>query len=456
MENDKDIYGLANYCLNLAEKKSSNLKCAEVFFATNNYINIEIEENSIKNSEIGSDFGSSIRVINKVGSLGFAYTNFLDKKSIENMVKKAITMMNVGTTDLDFKNLPHRYETYPKINGLFDSNIKNLQIEDSIKYTEDLIKVCSEDELAISQSANFLSNCSERYIFNSNGLEIEGKETVCSISSNIIVKDKVSKETSFGYEWQSKRNLNEINATEIAKNALLDAKLNLNRIKIKSKKTPLILTPKGTINLILSPLASAVNAETYQYKRSFLIDKKDKIIGSEHLNVEDDALIERSTGSLEFDGEGVPCKNKKIVESGKFVQLLYNSYTAGKDGVESTGNASRSSYSSVPSIGISNFIMKSGDLSKVEMISTTKEGILFDYTGDSPNIATGDFSGLILHGNIVKNGEIKESLNETMIGINLLDLFKSIEAVSKDFSVYGSYKAPYVKIKDVQIIGSAN
>jgi len=365
-------------------------------------------------------------------------------------------MMNVGTTDLDFKNLPNRYETYPKINGLFDSNIKNLQIEDSIKYTEDLIKVCSEDELAISQSANFLSNCSERYIFNSNGLEIEGKETICSISSNIIVKDKVSKETSFGYEWQSKRNLKEINATEIAKNALLDAKLNLNRIKIKSTKVPLILTPKGTINLILSPLASAVNAETYQYKRSFLIDKKDTIIGSEHLNVEDNALIERSTGSLEFDGEGVPCKNKKIVENGKFVQLLYNSYTAGKDGVESTGNASRNSYSSVPSIGISNFMMKSGDLSKEEIISNIKEGILFDYTGDSPNIATGDFSGLILHGNVVRNGEIKESLNETMIGINLLDLFKNIEAVSKDFSVYGSYKAPYVKIKEVQIIGSAN
>ena len=101
-------------------------------------------------------------------------------------------------------------------------------------------------------------------------------------------------------------------------------------------------------------------------------------------------------------------------------------------------------------------MMKSGDLSKEEIISNIKEGILFDYTGDSPNIATGDFSGLILHGNVVRNGEIKESLNETMIGINLLDLFKNIEAVSKDFSVYGSYKAPYVKIKEVQIIGSAN
>ena len=55
----------------------------------------------------------------------------------------------------------------------------------------------------------------------------------------------------------------------------------------------------------------------------------------------------------------------------------------------------------------------------------------------------------------IENGEIKEPLNETMFGVNLLDLFKNIEAVSKEFKAYGSYRAPYVKIKEVQIIGSA-
>jgi len=100
--------------------------------------------------------------------------------------------------------------------------------------------------------------------------------------------------------------------------------------------------------------------------------------------------------------------------------------------------------------------MKNGDYAKEEIIKNVKEGIILDYTGDSPNITTGDFSGLILHGNIVKNGEIKESLNETMFGINLLELFKNINAVSKEFSIYGAYQAPFVRIKEVRIIGSAN
>jgi len=43
-----------------------------------------------------------------------------------------------------------------------------------------------------------------------------------------------------------------------------------------------------------------------------------------------------------------------------------------------------------------------------------------------------------------------------MIGINLFDLFKKIEMVSKEYRVYGSLQAPYVKIKTANIIGGAN
>jgi predicted Zn-dependent protease len=81
---------------------------------------------------------------------------------------------------------------------------------------------------------------------------------------------------------------------------------------------------------------------------------------------------------------------------------------------------------------------------------------LLNYTGDSANIATGDFSGLISRGNYIKDGEIKQALNETMFGINLLDLFKNISLISKEFKVYGPYYAPFVKIDNVQIIGANN
>ncbi|MFX0035336.1 MAG: TldD/PmbA family protein [Candidatus Hermodarchaeota archaeon] len=453
-----DIFSLANFGLNLVEKKSSNLKCAEIFFNKNKYINIEVEENSLKNSETGEDIGVSIRVINNKGSLGFAFTNRLDKKSIEFIVKLAIKMMNVGTPNPDFINLPSKFKKYPDVKQLFDDDLKNLPLEDSLGYAKELIKICADDDLAISQSANFSSSYVKTYIFNSNNLVISGKETNCTLYSEIIIKDKVTKEMSSGSDFQSERMLKNINVKMIGRKALNDAKKNLNRIKIKSMKCPLILTPRGTISLILKPIAAAVNGETFQYKRCFLFDKRDEILGSEYLNIEDNGLIDGAVGSSKFDGEGVPCKNKKIFQKGKFLKngLLHNSFTAGKEGVESTGNASRNSYSSIPSIGITNFIMKQGDISFEEIVKDTKKGIILDYTGDSPNISTGDFSGLILHGNLIEDGQVKQALNETMIGINLLDLFKKIEMVSKQYRVYGSLQAPYVKIETASIVGGAN
>jgi len=456
MEQTLNVFSLANYALKFIEKNSTNLKGAEVYFDFSKYLNIDIEENSIKNSEQGSDGGVSVRLINQKGSLGFSFTNRLKKKNIEKIIKIALKMMKSGTEDPDFKSLPLSNGNYIHVKNLFDKNIKHITIEEAVEYVEDLIRICNEDDLAISQSANFTSSYSKCYIFNSNDLNVHGKDTGCSISSNVIVKDKISKDSSFGFEHQTERCLKKLQAEQIIRTALDNAKRNLNRKKVKSMKTPLILTPNGTISFILKPIASAINAESFQHKRSFLVDRRGEIIGSEFLNIEDNALIDGAVGSAIFDGEGIPCKNKKIIEKGKFLEsgLLHNSYTAGKDGVESTGNASRHSYSTVPSIGITNFLLAPGTIPKSEIIEDIKEGILVDYTGDRPNISTGDFSGLIMQGNLIENGEIKEPLNETMFGINLIDLFKKIEFVSKDYKTYGVFRAPFVKISEVSIIGS--
>ncbi|MFX1379354.1 MAG: TldD/PmbA family protein [Promethearchaeota archaeon] len=455
---DSDIYSIADACFKLIDKQNSEIKCTDIYFEKSNYINIEIEENSIKNSETGEDNGVSIRVINKKGSLGFAYSNKLNRKTVENLCKTAIKMMKVATPDPDFKNLPYAFTNYPIVNGLYDKNLKYLQIEDSINYAEDLIRICKADEMAISQSGNFASGYSKIFISNSNDLNVSRKETRCLISSNIIVKDKISNETSSGYERQIERSLRKLDPINVANLALQDAKRNLNRRKIKNMKAPVILTPKGTISLILRPIAAAINADTFQYKRSFLVDKRNEKIGSDYLNIEDNGLIPGAAGSQIFDDEGVPCKDKKILERGRFLKdgLLHNSYTAGKEGVESTGNASRGSYISIPAISITNFIMKPGDFTLEDMIKNIKKGILLNYTGDSPNISTGDFSGLILHGNLIQDGEIKDPLNETMIGINLMDLFQNVDAVSKEYKTYGAFQAPWVRIKSVNIIGGVN
>ncbi|MHA2120070.1 MAG: PmbA/TldA family metallopeptidase [Promethearchaeota archaeon] len=134
MNINSDIFSLAQYGLSLIEQTSQDVKCAELFFEKNKYISIEIEENSLKNSEIGEDNGVGVRIINRKGALGFAFSNKLIKPMIETLCITALKMMKTSTPDPDFDNFPHPYKTYPVLKGLHDTNIKTLQIEDSIGY----------------------------------------------------------------------------------------------------------------------------------------------------------------------------------------------------------------------------------------------------------------------------------------------------------------------------------
>jgi PmbA protein len=452
-KNEKNFFEYGEYGLKIAENLK-NIKCCELFFQKTKSYEIGLEKNSIKDCDISENFGFSTRVFDERGSLGFSYSNNVSKKNIEKTISTAVKMMKAGSPNSEFKDIAQPAKSYPNVSGLFDKTTKNLNLEKPFELIEEMIKISSDDKHVITHSGEFSLSYSKYLIFNTNGVEAHSKETAVSLSSSIVVKNQNNNETGNGYHWQVERNYEKLNASEVVLKALEMAKTNLNRITADTMKAPLILTPKGVITLILNSIASATNAEAFQYNRSFLVGKLNQSIGTDLLNIEDNGLINGATGSSSFDAEGVPCQNKKIIDNGTFLTLLHNTYTAGKDDVESTGNAQRNSFYSTPYIGAKNLMFKPGDFSREELFEDIKLGIILDATADSPNLATGDFSGLIMNGNIIRNGEIQESLNETMIGINLLDLFNRIERVSKDYEVYGSRTAAYVKISSVQISGS--
>ena len=114
MKNDYDIYNLAKFIFKLIEQGLSESTRAEIYFEKNKYISIDIEENSVKNSEVGEDHGLGIRVINKNGALGFAFSNKMEKTKVEEICKSALKMMKVSTPDPDFYDLPTSYQNYPK------------------------------------------------------------------------------------------------------------------------------------------------------------------------------------------------------------------------------------------------------------------------------------------------------------------------------------------------------
>ena len=161
-----------------------------------------------------------------------------------------------------------------------------------------------------------------------------------------------------------------------------------------------------------------------------------------------------------FDAEGVAAYRKSVVEGGVLTTLLHNRETAKAAGVESTGNASKGSYSSPVAISPYAFCLEAGEYSEDQLLAMADGGIYITelkglHAGANP--ITGDFS-LESAGFRIVDGKKAEAVKSFTIAGNFFELLKSIEALSDKVEVavtggFTTFGAPAVLIHNVSVAG---
>lgn len=99
--------------------------------------------------------------------------------------------------------------------------------------------------------------------------------------------------------------------------------------------------------------------------------------GSKLVNITADATCEGGVGSFGFDDEGVPAQKVPIIKEGVFVGYLSSRETASRLKMKSSGAMRASGYSALPLIRMTNINLEPGEATLEELISDTKDGILF-------------------------------------------------------------------------------
>jgi PmbA protein len=163
--------------------------------------------------------------------------------------------------------------------------------------------------------------------------------------------------------------------------------------KIPSTKIPVILENRGA-GRVLGGLLSPLSGGSIQQKRSFLADKKGKQIGSKLFTVKDDPFIPRGLGSMYYDGDGFPAKQRNFFTEGVLNDFLMDWYYSRKLGWEPSSGA------------ISNIIIPPGKRSVSEIIKDLPRCILITgFIGGNSNSTTGDFSVGII-GKLYEHGQL--------------------------------------------------
>ena len=209
---------------------------------------------------------------------------------------------------------------------------------------------------------------------------------------------------------------------------------------------PVIFTPLGVAAALMAPLAMAINGKTVLQGASPLGDRLGEQVLDRRISIWDDATIDYRPGSRSCDGEGVPSQRTPIIENGVVTNFLYDLQTAALAGTRSTGSGARG-LATLPSPSPSTVVVENGDVSFNDMIADVKEGLVVEQLlgATQGNILGGDFSGNILLGYAVKNGDIVGRVKDTMVSGNVYEALKEVAAIGREGKwVGGRARIPHV------------
>ncbi|MCF2141673.1 MAG: TldD/PmbA family protein [Candidatus Lokiarchaeota archaeon] len=430
-------------------KQKSSIKHIEIYATASKSTNVNFEAGFVKDAHQKTTAGIGLRIIDSEGREGMTYTSDFSDYALQLIVNYAEKMMKAATPNPYFKDLAYPSKSYHFVEDIYDPNLEFICPEDINDILQPIFNLKERDLVPKALSGGFSSSVGGTFIWNNNGISIWEKYSTANVSAEVsLIRANM---TSSGFQWQSFCNLKEIDTNKVAEESYLMALRGLKKTTVETKEYPVVLSPLATAYFLIDPLTTCINAERVQNQMSFLGEYLHQDCFSHNLSIRDDPHIPGKLGTESFDAEGVPTKPLLIVEKGVLNTFYHNTFTAGKENIESNGHASRSGYNSPVGISSNNILVDPGKQAKDDIIAEIKEGIYLEYSGDTPNYITGDFSGLIMTGYLIKDGVLGSSLSETMLGVNLLDAFRNIEELSREREWIDEALVPWTKLRNIKI-----
>ncbi len=417
---------------------------AEIVFSIGESTSIQFKKDIIETAKQSTNAGYGVRAVVN-GAVGFAGTNLMS--DLENTLRTAVSSAKVMEADPLFKSFPEK-AAYEEIGGLFDDKIVEMSLDECIECATDMISGVKSIGNMIPTSGGFSRSVSYFMIMNTGGLSAQRKGTAVSGFTDVTT---ASGEVSTAYDYDVSRR-KDVDFTAIGRNAADLAKKSLKGISCGAEKMPVIFHPFSFADILENTLVPSVDADNIQKERSGLVGRLGDEIAHSDLSITDDGTLAGGISSGAFDDEGTPTQKTNVIHNGVLSSYLYDSYTAGKDNVKSTGNGYRYSYSSVPSVDFSNFII---DFPQSDVIAETKRGVYVNTVigAHTANEISGDFSIEGRNAFLIENGEISKPIKSVMISGNIFEMLKNIDGAGKDVRSVGGIITPSIRISEMSVIG---
>jgi PmbA protein len=388
--------------------------------------------------------------------VGYAYGTDLSEAGVAAIAARATEA--AGAADEDPYAAPPQPAEFEALPGLSDPSIAEWETDRvaELALTVERTALESDPRLVAVETAVYADADEQVSIASSTGVAGEYETSSCYAYLQALAEGEGARETGLGFGLaRGPRGLDpEAIGAEGAERALAM----IGAGKPPSRACPVVLDETVAASFA-GLIGGGLSANAVQRGRSPFAGRLEEELASEAFALFDDGRDPQGPASAPFDDEGVPRRRTALIEGGRLRSYLYDSYTANREGVASTGSASRHGYRSLPSVSTSNLVVAPGSLPLAELLAQAGEGVyVTDVAGlhSGVNPVTGVFS-VGASGRIIRDGQLAEPVREFTIAGELVAMLSAVSAAGAEarwVPFGGSVSTPPLLIAEMAISGS--
>jgi PmbA protein len=385
--------------------------------ALTRFANSEIHQNvSETNVQLNLRFVVGRRV-------GVASTGRLDAEGLRAVAEVAGRIArNVEEND-EFVSLPEPEQPIPDLPAAFATGTADATPE--LRAEAARAVIAAADEVGVTAYGSFATTTEAIAIANSLGIRAAGERTTSQ-----LITVSMGPDGGTGYAEAAAVDATTIDAAGLGREAAGKARATANAVSVEPGDYPVVLEEYAVVDLLDMLGYLGFSALAVQEGRSFA--EPGRRVGSELIDIWDDGA-DADGLPMAFDYEGVAKRRVSLIEHGVCRDVVYDSQTAARAGVRSTGHGlpAPNPYGPFPL----NMLLGAGTVSRDELISGLDRGLLvtrFHYTNPvHPKLAI--VTGMTRDGTfLVEDGRIVGPVKNLRYTQSYLDALAGVEAVGSE------------------------
>jgi PmbA protein len=388
--------------------------------------------------------------------VGYAFGTDLSEEGVAAIAARAAEAAGVADED-EFATPPQPAE-FEALPGLSDPSVaewETARVAD-LALAVERTALESDPRLVGVEVAVYADSAEQVAIASSTGLAGEYEASASHAYLQALAEGEGARETGLGFGLA--RGPRGLDPEAIGREGAERALEMIGAGKPRSRSCPVVLDETVAASFA-GLIGGGLSAKAVQRGRSPFAGRLEAEVASEAFALHDDGREPGGPASAPFDGEGVPRRRTALIEGGRLRSYLYDTYSANREGVSSTGSASRQSYRSLPGVSTSNLIVAPGSFSLEQLLAQADDGVFVtDVAGlhSGVNPVTGVFS-VGASGRVIRDGQLAEPVREFTIAGELVAMLSAVSAAGAEarwVPFGGSVSTPPLLIAEMAISGS--